>query len=229
MNPSSPKAAPPIVMTRWSQEGFPEFFDAAPAIRLRDPLAAFLGAARDGVLEYRYADAVRLAGHSCPTVAGAFLMARSALAELYGQALPERGGVRVEMRDAAQEGVTGVIANVVSLLTGATVDTGFKGIAGRYDRRRLLAYEAGIVAQMRFTRIDTGDSVTVSARLENVAGDPRTGQLLHRCIAGSASAEEEALFQSLWQDRVRRLLTEHADDPTVIEIQVGFPSPSGGG
>jgi hypothetical protein len=122
-----------------SPEGFPEFFDEAPSIRRRDPLAAFLGAARDGVLEYGYADGVRLAGHSCPTVASAFLMARAALAALYGSEVPERGGVRVEMRDAAQEGVTGVIANVVSLVTGATVDTGFKGIGGQFDRSRLLA------------------------------------------------------------------------------------------
>jgi hypothetical protein len=206
-------------MQRWSPEGFPEFFDDAPGIRLRDPLAAFLGAARDGVLEYGYVDAVRLAGHSCPTVASAFLMARAALAALYGRELPERGGVRVEMRDAAQEGVTGVIANVVALVTGATVDTGFKGIGGRFDRRRLLAYDAGIEGQIRFTRLDDGASVTVSARLEHVPGDPRTGQLLPRCLAGSASAEEQALFHSLWQDRVRRLLTEHADDPAVIRVQ----------
>lgn len=49
---------------------FPAFFDDAPEIRVRDPLAAFLGSAEDGVMTYRYADAVRLAGHSCPVVAG---------------------------------------------------------------------------------------------------------------------------------------------------------------
>jgi hypothetical protein len=205
-------------MNRWSPEGFPEFFDAAPRIRLRDPLAAFLGASREGVLEYRYADAVRLAGHSCPTVASAYLMTRTALAALYGAELPERGGVRVALRDPAQEGVTGVIANVVGLLTGATMDTGFKGIAGHFDRRGLLSYGAAITQPLRFTRIDTAQSVTVRARLENVAGDPRTGQLLPRCLAGSASAEEMALFQSLWQERVRRLLLEHADDPEVISV-----------
>ena len=74
-------------------EAFPAFFSDAPVIRVRDPLAAFLGAARDGVLEYGYADAVRLAGHSCPTVASAWLMARAALRELFGDALPERGAV----------------------------------------------------------------------------------------------------------------------------------------
>ena len=50
---------------------FPKFFDAAPRITVRDPLARFLGAVEDGVIEYRYADAVMLAGHSCPTVASA--------------------------------------------------------------------------------------------------------------------------------------------------------------
>ena len=48
----------------------PEFFAAAPTLRVRDPLADFLGAATGGELEYCYLDAVKLAGHSCPTVAG---------------------------------------------------------------------------------------------------------------------------------------------------------------
>ena len=49
------------------QETFPTFFAQAPTVRVRDPLARFLGAAAGGILEYHYADAVRLAGHSCPT------------------------------------------------------------------------------------------------------------------------------------------------------------------
>ena len=43
-------------------EGLRPFFALAPGIRVHDPLAGFLGAARAGVLEYGYADAVRLAG-----------------------------------------------------------------------------------------------------------------------------------------------------------------------
>lgn len=105
---------------------------------MRDPLADFLGAADGGVIEYCYADAVRLAGHSCPTVASAYLMTRAALRALYADALPERGGIRVELRDERVAGVAGVIANVASLVSGATQDTGFKGIGGRFDRRGLL-------------------------------------------------------------------------------------------
>lgn len=73
---------------------FPAFFDAAPVVRMRDPLAALLGTAVGGVMDYHYADAVRLSGHSCPTVAGAFLAGRAALAALYPDTLPERGGSR---------------------------------------------------------------------------------------------------------------------------------------
>ena len=74
-------------------ETFPAFFAQAPTQRIRDPLAQFLGAATDGVLEYHYADAVRLAGHSCPTVAGAYLLTRRGLRALYGDDLPERGNI----------------------------------------------------------------------------------------------------------------------------------------
>ncbi len=61
----------------------PAFFDQAPAIVMYDALAQTLGAMQDGLIEYHYLDAVKLAGHSCPTVAGAWLMTRAALARLY--------------------------------------------------------------------------------------------------------------------------------------------------
>lgn len=197
---------------------FPEFFETAPRITLRDPLASLLGAAEDGVLEYCYADAVKLAGHSCPTVASAYLMTRAALAALYPGALPERGGIRVELREHRQEGVTGVIANVASLITGATQDTGFKGIGGRFDRRNLLKFGVDVPGQIRYTRIDSGASASTTARLDLVPGDPRIGSLLARCLAGTATEDDANLFQSLWQDRVRTLLLERADDPQVIVI-----------
>ena len=198
---------------------FPDFFDAAPRISVRDLLAGFLGAAADGIIEYRYADAVKLAGHSCPTVASAYLMTRAALAALYPDALPQRGGIRVELREDRLEGVTGVVANVASLITGATQDTGFKGIGGRFDRRNLLFFGAAMPGQLRFTRTDTGASVDVSARLDRVPADPRLPQLMPRCLAGAATPAEATLFQSLWQDRVRMLLVERADDPEVIVVR----------
>ena len=205
---------------------FPDFFSAAPRIALVDPLARFLGAANDGILEYGYAEAVRLAGHSCPTVASAFLMTRAALRALYGDRLPERGAIRVELAGQRTDGATGVIANVASLVTGAAGDAGFKGIGGRFDRRALLAFGVAIDGQMRFTRTDTRAAVTVSARLDRVPSDPRVALLLPRCLAGTATADETTLFQTLWQSRVRALLLGHADDRETFVVSTRDETPA---
>jgi hypothetical protein len=197
---------------------FPEFFDQAPRIRLFDPLAEFLGAAEGGIIEYGYADAVRLAGHSCPTVAGAWLMTRRALAHLYAEALPERGAILVEFRDDRQAGVTGVIANVVSLITGATGDTGFKGIAGRFDRRDLLFFNVALTATMRFTRLDNSAACTVDYQAQRVPAAPEIAPLMQKAINGSATEAECRQFGRLWQERVRRILIEYADDPELVVL-----------
>lgn len=200
---------------------YPAFFDAVPRLRLRDPLAKFLGAFDDGVVEYAYLDAVRLAGHSCPTVASAYWMTHRALAALYPSELPERGGIRVEFREDALTGVAGVIANVVSMLTGATQDTGFKGLAGRFDRRRLMFFNAAVPLDCRFTRSDTGAAVEVAAHVQRVPGDPELPALMQRCLSGAADPDEAARFGAAWQDRVRRILLDHGEDPEVFVIQPG--------
>jgi len=44
--------------------------------------------------------------------------------------------------------------------------------------------------------------------------------LLPRCLGGSATPAEEDLFQSLWQQRVRTLLLEYADDAQMIAVRI---------
>jgi len=195
----------------------PDFFDAAPRIVLHDPLAELLGAARDGLLEFTYADAVKLAGHSCPTVAGAYLLAARALALLYPDATPERGALRVEFRDAQDAGVTGVVANVVSMVTGAAGAGGFKGIAGRFERRRLLAFGVPMRGLVRFTRTDTGATVELDYRPERVPGDPELREAMAAALAPAASATARERFAALWQARVRAILVERADAPGLVE------------
>jgi len=199
--------------------GMPSFFADAPRIVMHDPLAGFLGAAEGGLIEYRYGDAVRLAGHSCPTVAGAWLMARAALRALYGDAVPERGGIEVAMSGREDEGTTGVIAQVFTLLTGATVENGFGGIGGRFGRRHLLRYGSGgpgVIA--RFARRNRGGAVDVSMDLSGVPPGPGGNHLMMRAMAADATHDERAAFAAAWQDRVRRILIEHADDPAMIRV-----------
>jgi len=198
---------------------YPEFYDQAPGITMYDPLAKFLGATEGGIIEYRYVDAVRTAGHSCPTVASAWLMALRALEALYANDLPERGAIRVDFRQDSLSGVTGVIANVVTLITGATRDTGFKGLAGRFDRRNLLFFNAAVGEEIRFTRKDTGVAVDVTAHLEHVPSAPHVGELMAACITGRATDEVQREFGRLWQERVRAILVDHARDAQVIVVR----------
>lgn len=87
----------------------PGFFDDAPSIIVHDELAQFLGSSETGLIKYHYRDAVMLAGHSCPTVASAFLLICLALQKLYPDAIAERGWLKVQWRDAKEDGVTGVM------------------------------------------------------------------------------------------------------------------------
>ena len=197
----------------------PAFYDQVRSLSVHDPLAGFLGAAGEGLIEYRYVDAVKLAGHSCPTVAAAYWMTLKALEHLYPDSLPQRGGIRVEFRQDRLSGVTGVIANVVALLTGATHDAGFKGIAGQFDRCRLLYFSANVSGEIRYTRIDTGQAVDATAQVQSVPFAPQTVALMQKCLDGSATAEEKAEFRACWQARVRTLLLEHGDDPEVFVLR----------
>jgi len=197
----------------------PDFFGQVPRIALRDALADTLGAAVGGVLEYSYVDAVKLAGHSCPTVAGAYLMTRAALARLYPGELPRRGELRVELREPQESGTAGVIAAVAGLITGAAGPGGFKGLAGRHARRDLLAFGAGIGGELRLTRLDSGRSVQVSHHTEVVPRPPGLNDLLRGALAPGADADARAAFASAWQGWVRTIVLEHADDPAFIELR----------
>ena len=198
---------------------FPAFFDDAPEIRVRDPLAAFLGSAEDGVMTYRYADAVRLAGHSCPVVAGAWLLVAAGLARLYGDDLPERGGIEVHMRDGSTHGTTGVTASVATLVTGAAAESGFGGIgpARRFARRRLLRFGAPIDAVMALRRRDTGAGVMLDIDSTRIPHDPEIGELMPQAVDGTADAAALARFAALWQRRIARMLAA-AGDPALVQV-----------
>lgn len=198
--------------------GMPAFYAQVPRIVMYDPLAELLGAAEKGRIEYRYVDAVRLAGHSCPTVAGAWLMTRAALAWLYPDQLPLRGGVRVEMSKPQDAGVTGVMASVATLVTGAAGKGGFKGLAGKYGRNGLLSFDAGMPTEMRFSRVDNGAVVEVAFDAQTVARPPALQSLMRDALSAEATDEMREAFGEAWQQWVRNILLDHADDPAVIVV-----------
>ena len=198
----------------------PAFFNDVTPIVMYDPLAQALGAAGNGIIEYSYTDVVKLAGHACPTVSGAYLMVQKGLKALYGQETPVRGGVKVFVKGKLGEGVVGVIANVASMITGATTIGGFHGLGGHFDRRDLLFFIGEMKTDMVLERIDIGVRVELSYDPSFVGSDERMGELLMRLASGNADSEDKELFGHLWQDRVKRILIEFKDDPRLVKCEV---------
>ncbi len=200
--------------------GMPDHFAKAPSITVHDGLAELLGSAESGRIRYEFADAVRLTGHACPTVAGAWLMVHAALRALYPDGPAERGDIEVDMSAYEDEGTTGVIAQVFTLVTGAAASNGFHGIGGHHVRQDLLSFgHAEDDSIATFRRRDNGAAVAVSMDLSTIPSPPHMKPLMMQALAQDATAETRQAFAQVWQDRVRRLLLEHADDPQVIRVQ----------
>ncbi len=197
---------------------YPEFFDKIPTIKLKDNLANLLGAFEEGEILFSYKDIVKCAGHSCPTVLGAYLMTYKALNELYQETIPIRGEIKIEFSTKQNDGVTGVISSVMSNITGATGDTGFKGLAGNFDRRNLMFFEKNIISNVRFTRIDTQDSVDVYYDASSIKMSEELQALMQKTLAKNASQEEQKEFGILWQQRVEEISYKLDEVVSVVKL-----------
>jgi len=192
---------------------YPDFYNDVEHIILRDELSEFLGSSEEGIIDISYLDIVKMAGHSCVLVSGIYLMALKGLKKLYGTELPRRGEIRVELRESLQVGNTGAAAQVLSNITGATADSGFRGINGKYDRRGLLFYGVEISSNVRFTRLDTFESVEVSYDPTKVAN---SGAVMQMALGPDATEESKKLFPVKWQAMVKTIF-DNAD--SIIEIE----------
>ncbi len=197
---------------------YPKFFDSVESIKVVDPLANILGAFEGGKYEFTYLEVVKAAGHSCPTVAGAYLITAEALKALYPAEVPVRGNVKVEFRESLEDGVAGVISNVVSQITGATDKSGFKGLGGKFARHSLMNFDANINSSARFTRADNKKSVDVYYDPSSIGGNPKMQSLMQKMMSGMAAPEEMKEFGELWQDRVKRIFENSSSVIKVIEV-----------
>lgn len=188
---------------------YPHFFDTLETITMYDPLAQTLGVG-DGIFNYSYLDAVKLAGHSCPTVAGAWLCVQKALRELYGQDRPTRGMIGVTFSNPEDEGVTGVVASVFTLITGASGLGGFKGLQGNFSRNNKLLFDQELKAQMKITRLDTLQSIELSYDPSNIEVNPEQQKLMKKLLIKKASKDEIQKFGQLWQERVE-MIFQHSE------------------
>ncbi len=198
---------------------YPKFYETIETIKVQDELSSFLGAFENGIYEISYLEIVKSAGHSCPTVLGAYLMTSEALKALYPNTNAKRGEIEVSFKERQSEAVAGAIGNVIMNITGACTNNGFKGIAGNFDRNYLLKFEQDIKeASARFTRVDTKKSVDVFYNASSIQFDPSMQGLMQKCVKGEASYEEKIEFGKVWQQRVEDISKNISSVITVKEL-----------
>ena len=197
---------------------YPDFFKSIPTITMQDPLAELLGAFDDGIITYSYLDAVKLAGHSCPTVAGAYLMTFHALHALYKDEIPKRGQIIITCKASRDEGVNGVIENVMSLITGASEKEGFKGLQGNYARNNLLRFDEEQRDVFVFKRADNNKQVSVTYNPSVIQTLPILPELMQKVIRSVATQEEYKEFARVWQGNVQAIL-ESFNEPNLILVK----------
>ncbi len=197
---------------------YPKFYDEIETIKVKDALSNILGTFENGEYEFCYMDVVKSAGHSCPAVAGAYVMILEALKALYPDELPVRGNIKVEFKEALEDGVAGVIGNVASHITGATSKSGFKGLNGNFARHSLMFYDVDIDSSGRFTRLDDGKSVDVVYDSSSIMPNPKMKPLMQKVMQGDATPQEFKEFGEIWQDRVERICKNPQEVITIKSV-----------
>lgn len=164
-------------------------------IKVYEPFAEFLMAEKE---EYEFSisllDVVRFAGHACPSMIGAFLISQKAVAELF----PEtntciRGQIAIEIPTAIDQGATGPISNVFSMIFGAWEKSGFGGLQGKFKRRGLLSFNSVNIPNgtFRFHDLKTGTYVEITY-------DPSKAEAIE--------TSESSPFQKIWRLKIHTIL-----------------------
>lgn len=186
-------------------------FADTPSLHFHDPLAELLGAG-DGHFHYTFDDAVKLAGHACPTVAGGFLLVLAAVQHLYGAGeIPQRGGLRVTIYGAMDAAANGPLSQIITLLTGAAADNGFHGLAGLHGRHGLMRFvpdNAPGPLQVRFERVDNRRAVQLYYDAGAIPPASLMSTDLQHVLQGTADATVTERFRNAWRERVEKLLAD---------------------
>ena len=206
-----------------------DFLSEVKPIRFKEPLAETLGALKgEGpTLEYTFIDTVKMAGHACPTVAGAYLSCQKALEALYPDEIPVRGDVAITVYGEPDEGVYGVMSQVFSFLTGAAPASGFRGLGHKFNRKDLLKFSPEKIDPQamcfEFRRLDNGKAVLVKFYPQQIPFPEekakRLGELLEEVIWEAAKDEARKEFQELWMEKVKVMLLEAKEIDSWLRIE----------
>jgi len=201
------------------------FFNNVEPIKIKDPLAILLGAMdNDEVFVFTYTDAIKIAGHSCPAVSGAYKLTQLALKSLYGDETPVRGEIKNTFKGSIEFKVNGPISQVVTLITGAAAENGFKGLGGgKFNRYNLLSFdeaeeaEKNSVCTVLFERMDNNKKIEITYSNHMLPMNPKMGELMPLAVTGKASDDELKEFGELWHERIKTVLLNPPEGMFVIK------------
>lgn len=196
-----------------------DYINSIPPILMKEPFLELLGQAEQPI-PYTFMETVKISGHACSAVSGAWLITRKALEALYPSTLPVRGQIKVIMPGAEDEWVIGVFGQVIANITGAAPKTGFPGgsLGPAFNRRNLMLYAempAGTPpAKMRwiFERTDTGAQVVIGYDMTMIQppATTKSKELGVKVAKGLADAKELKSWQANWNAGVK-FLFDNAD------------------
>lgn len=206
-----------------------EFLTKVEPIRFKEPLAETLGvfAEEGAILDYTFIDVVKMAGHACPTTAGAYLCCKKALEALYPHEVPVRGNIAIKIYGEQDEGVYGVIGQVFSLLTGAAPASGFRGLMNKFRRKDLLEFSEEKIdpeaSCFEFKRLDNNDAVIVKFYPGRIPfaeeKAQRMGELIQKVIWEAAKDDEKKEFEDLWMGKIENMVLREDGIDEWIKIE----------
>ena len=214
-----PSPTEPAEPALWTQD----YIMQVPPIMMKEPYFEIFGQSQVAV-PYTYENAVKLAGHSCGAVSGAWTIARKALEVLYSNGeIPVRGQIAVEAPGAEDEWFVGVFGEVITYVTGAAPKTGFIGAEfgetnNLFVRQNKMVYldapsgKQPPQLEWIFTRLDNGAKVGVNFNLSVITpiATPERQEMGKKMATGAATPEEAADYYEYWNARAK-FVFENAD------------------
>jgi len=210
-------------------EAFRDCLKDVKPIKFREPLAETLGAftEKNAVLDYSFIEAAKMAGHACPTVSAAYLITQKAVEALYPGEVPVRGEIAITVYGEADDGVYGVIGQVLSFLTGAAPASGFRGLGHKFKRKDLLRFDPvkpdPQAMTFEFKRLDTSKAVLVKFYPGRVpqAQDKaaKISQLMEKVLWEADREGEKQEFQDLWMEKVKDMLIEQKEIDKWLKVE----------
>jgi len=204
-----------------------DYIDRVPPILIKEPFLELLGQ-NNQPIPYTYKEAVKLTGHSCAAVAGAWTMTRKALEALYPGTLPVRGQVKVMMPGTEDEWFVGVFGQVITYVTGAAPKTGFPGaeFGQAYNRRNLMVYRekpSGTSPPKMvwiFERTDTRAKVSVTYDLSKAKPSMTSeeSKMGSKIANGQANPGEAKQWRENWNARAKFVLEQADMTPGLFSV-----------